>query len=141
MQHSKQRTGRLMLQVIAACVPGVAIATWFFGYGILLNIVLAAVFAVCLEAVLLRIRQRDVGLYLSDNSALVTAVLFGIAIPPGSPWWLVLMGITFSILIAKHLYGGLGQNPFNPAMCGDPLKTSPSSVPWSTTPMATVATG
>ena len=74
MQHSKQRTGRLMLQVIAACVPGVAIATWFFGYGILLNIVLAAVFAVCLEAVLLRIRQRDIGLHLSDNSALVTAV-------------------------------------------------------------------
>lgn len=118
MQHGKQSTGSLMLQVIAACIPGVFIATWFFGFGILINIALASAFAICLEASVLTIRQRDVRLHLGDNSALVTAVLFGIAIPPGSPWWLVLIGITFAIVVAKHLYGGLGQNPFNPAMCG-----------------------
>ena len=86
LQHGQRSTGRLMLLVIAACVPGVLIATWFFGFGVLINILLAAVMAVTLEAALLRLRNRDLGLHLGDNSALVTAVLFGIAVPPGSPW-------------------------------------------------------
>ena len=118
MQHSQRSTGRLMLLVIAACIPGVATATWYFGFGVLINIMLAASMAIVLEACALKLRGRDIRLHLSDNSALVTAVLFGIAMPPGASWWLVAMGIFFAIVIAKHIYGGLGQNLFNPAMCG-----------------------
>ncbi|MBT70765.1 MAG: electron transport complex subunit RsxD [Gammaproteobacteria bacterium] len=118
MQHGQLETNRLMLLVIAACLPGVGIGTWFFGYGIIINITLAVLAAMVLEAMLLTLRKRDLKFYLSDNSALVTAVLFGIAMPPGSPWWLVLAGIAFAIVIGKHAYGGLGQNAFNPAMCG-----------------------
>ena len=118
MQHSQRSTGRLMLLVIAACIPGVATATWYFGFGVLINIMLAASMAIILEACALKLRGRDMRQHLSDNSALVTAVLFGIAMPPGASWWLVAMGIFFAIVIAKHIYGGLGQNLFNPAMCG-----------------------
>jgi electron transport complex protein RnfD len=49
---------------------------------------------------------------------LVTAFLLCIALPPYSPWWLIAIGIASAILMAKHLYGGLGYNPFNPAMVG-----------------------
>jgi electron transport complex protein RnfD len=56
--------------------------------------------------------------YLGDYSAVVTAMLLGMAIPPYAPWWVTLIGIFFAIPIAKHLYGGMGFNPFNPAMVG-----------------------
>jgi electron transport complex protein RnfD len=56
--------------------------------------------------------------YLTDGSALVTAFLLALALPPFSPWWLTLVAVSFSIIFAKHLYGGLGSNPFNPAMVG-----------------------
>ncbi|HAJ76331.1 MAG TPA: electron transport complex subunit RsxD [Gammaproteobacteria bacterium] len=118
MQHGQLETNRLMLLVIAACLPGVGIGTWFFGYGIIINITLAALAALVLEAMLLTLRKRELKFYLGDNSALVTAMLFGITMPPGSIWWMVLAGIAFAIVIGKHAYGGLGQNAFNPAMCG-----------------------
>lgn len=107
-----------MKLVLLALTPGIAVAVWFFGFGVLLNIVIAALSAVGLEAAILRLRGMDISIHLSDNSALLTAVLFGIAVPPGSPYWLVITGIFFAIVVAKHAYGGLGQNPFNPAMCG-----------------------
>jgi|TARA_B100002003_G_scaffold186634_1_gene175108 electron transport complex protein RnfD len=107
-----------MLWVIAACLPGIAASTWFFGWGLLLNILVVMVFAVLLEAVMLKLADKPVKTHLADNSALVTGLILGIAIPPGSPWWLLFTGICFAIVVAKHLYGGLGQNPFNPAMCG-----------------------
>ena len=118
MQFGKLKTGRIMLIVFAALLPGISITTWFFGWGLLINLMLASILAYSLEALALNIQKRPVKGSLSDNSALVTAVLFGITVPPGSSWWLILLGITFAILIAKHAYGGLGQNPFNPAMCG-----------------------
>ena len=53
-----------------------------------------------------------------DYSAVVTAWLLALAIPPLSPWWMIVVGTLFAIVIAKQLYGGLGYNPFNPAMIG-----------------------
>lgn len=61
-------------------------------------------------------RKRPPILSLRDNSALVTGMLIAVAIPPLSPWWILAIGIFFAIIIGKHLYGGLGQNLFNPAM-------------------------
>jgi len=104
-----------MSLVIMACIPGICMSTWFFGYGLIINIVLAACCALAFEAAALLLRSRSL-MQLKDNSALLTAVLFAIAIPPGSPWWLVVTGIFVAIVLVKHLYGGLGQNPFNPAM-------------------------
>lgn len=117
LQHGSTSTQAIMLQVIFACAPGILLATWFFGYGLLLNLLVAAGFAIATETALLASRGRDFRAGLLDYSALVTAVLLAISLPPGSPWWLVGFGSIFAIAIAKHAFGGLGQNPFNPAMC------------------------
>lgn len=112
------RVDRVMLQVILALIPGALAMVWFFGWGIAINMVLASLFAISAEAVALKLRRRRVLPVLRDLSAPVTALLFALAVPPTLPWWLTLMGILFAILVVKQLYGGLGYNPFNPAMAG-----------------------
>lgn len=108
----------IMLKVLLALVPGIFAYTWVYGGGILVTISLATMTALLSEAILLRIRQRPIRPYLSDLSAVVTAWLLALALPPLAPWWLVVVGTLFAIVIAKQLYGGLGYNPFNPAMVG-----------------------
>lgn len=105
-----------MQLVLLACVPGIIALTLSFGFGTLTNIALSSLFCLAFEAAFLTIRKRPVAFYLNDYSALVTAVLLGIALPPYSSWWLILVGCFFAIVVAKQLYGGLGYNPFNPAM-------------------------
>jgi len=108
----------VMLQVILALIPAIAAHAWFFGPGILIQIVLAATFAVVFEALMLAVRKKPLKLFLGDFSALLTAILFSLCIPPLAPWWISFFGMLFAIVIAKHLYGGLGYNMFNPAMVG-----------------------
>ncbi len=105
-----------MLQLLLALVPAVVGIVYFFGPGVLITMTLAIVVALLAEALMLKLRNRPLKPFLSDGSAIVTAVLLAIALPPLAPWWLVTIGILFAIIFAKHLYGGLGYNPFNPAM-------------------------
>ena len=116
--HNPNTTQRVMRDVLLATLPGVAVLTWLFGLGTLSNIIIASAFALGFEAIILKLRKRPVAFYLKDLSALVTAILLAVAMPPGSSWWLIAVGMVASIIIAKHLYGGLGYNPFNPAMVG-----------------------
>ena len=109
---------RLMIQVIIALLPGTLVYAWHFGPGVLINIALAVLFALMFEAAILKMRARPVMPHLTDFSAVVAAWLFALCLPMHSPWWLVLVGIGFSMIAGKHLYGGLGFNPFNPAMVG-----------------------
>lgn len=106
----------VMLQVLLALVPGVLAYSWFFGPGILIQIILATGFALLFEALMLRWRGRGLKPFINDYSAVVTAVLFALCIPPLAPWWISCVAMLFAIGFAKHLYGGLGQNVFNPAM-------------------------
>ncbi|HEY8084132.1 MAG TPA: RnfABCDGE type electron transport complex subunit D, partial [Methylophilaceae bacterium] len=108
----------VMLKVLLALVPGIIAYVWAFGSGILVNLIIGSVVALLAEASVLQIRKRPVMPFLLDGSALVTAWLLALALPPLAPWWLIVVGMIFAIVIAKHLYGGLGQNPFNPAMIG-----------------------
>lgn len=112
------RTQQVMLQVILACVPGLAVQTLFFGWGNLINVFWCVLLAVAAEAAVLRLRQRSIGFAVGDLSAVLTGVLLGLALPPFAPWWTSLVAILFAIVFAKQLYGGLGNNPFNPAMVG-----------------------
>lgn len=107
-----------MLQVLLAMIPAVFAMVYFFGPAVLINITLALVVALASEAVMLKIRKRPVKPFITDGSAAVTAILLAVAIPPLAPWWLTTIGVMFAIVFAKHLYGGLGYNPFNPAMVG-----------------------
>lgn len=111
-------TSRVMQWVIMATFPGFIALSYFFGWGTFINLIIACSTALLSEAFVLRLRQRPVMHYLKDYSALVTAVLLGLALPPYAPWWLVVVGTVTAIVLAKQLYGGLGLNPFNPAMIG-----------------------
>lgn len=108
----------VMRRVLYALLPGTAAMTYYFGWGVLINILLAAATAVAAEAVMLAVRRRPLGLFLGDYSAVVTAALLALALPPLAPWWLTVLGVLFAVVLGKHLYGGLGYNPFNPAMVG-----------------------
>ncbi len=110
--------GTIMFKVLAALVPGIIAYVWMFGGGVLVTIALATATALAAEAVMLKIRKRPIQPFLLDFSAIVTAWLLALAIPPLAPWWLIVVGTLFAIVIAKQLYGGLGFNPFNPAMIG-----------------------
>ncbi|MDP5240672.1 RnfABCDGE type electron transport complex subunit D [Uliginosibacterium sp. 31-16] len=107
---------RVMLKVLAALVPAIAVYVWQFGPAILVKLVLATATALVCESVMLKLRGKPQALFLTDLSAIVTAWLIALAFPPLAPWWVVVTGTALAIVVAKHLYGGLGQNPFNPAM-------------------------
>jgi Na+-translocating ferredoxin:NAD+ oxidoreductase subunit D len=111
-------TARMMRQVVYALLPGMAVYVFFFGWGLLVQAAIAVAVALAGEAAVLRLRRRPLRPYLADGSAAVTALLLALAIPPLAPWWVTALGAFFAIVIAKHLYGGLGHNPFNPAMVG-----------------------
>jgi Na+-translocating ferredoxin:NAD+ oxidoreductase subunit D len=109
---------KIMLKVLLALIPGIAAYVWVFGGGVLVTIALATATALLAEAAMLKIRRRPIAPFLSDYSAVITAWLLALAIPPLAPWWLIVVGTLFAIVVAKQLYGGLGYNPFNPAMIG-----------------------
>ncbi|MDB1123451.1 electron transport complex subunit RsxD [Vibrio algarum] len=114
--HNRKSTKDLMKWVAIAAIPGLLTQTYFFGWGTLIQMLLALVVAVLLESAVMLFRKRSPLSALRDYSVIVTAWLLAVAIPPLSPWWMMVIGLCFAVVIAKQLYGGLGQNPFNPAM-------------------------
>ena len=116
--HNQRQTSRIMLLVTLATIPGIAAQLWFFGWGTLIQLILAIVSALLAEGLVLKLRKQSVSTVLADNSALLTGLLLAISIPSFAPWWMVVLGTVFAVIIAKQLYGGLGHNPFNPAMIG-----------------------
>lgn len=118
--HTRQRrtTAKLMQLVLLAMIPGVLAQWYFFGWGVVLQLILAISTAYAVEAVCVHARERSSMAALRDNTALVTAALLAVSIPPLAPWWVIVIGVAFAIIVVKHLYGGVGQNLFNPAMAG-----------------------
>jgi electron transport complex protein RnfD len=106
----------VMLRVVAALLPGIAAYVWCFGPAVLVQLALASTTALAAEAAVLHMRGKPVWLFVSDGSALVTAALLALSLPPTAPWWIVVVATLFALVVVKHLFGGLGQNPFNPAM-------------------------
>lgn len=112
------RVRGVMAAVLLALLPGIAACAGFFGPGVLVQIALACAFALGFEAMMLRLRGVPAAPFLGDLSAPVTATLYALCIPPLTPWWITLLAMAAAIVLAKHLYGGLGHNLFNPAMVG-----------------------
>ncbi len=108
----------VMRQVLFALVPAALAHVWYFGPGLVFNLLVAGLFCVGGEALMMRARGRHPMDGLSDLSALVTAALLAFALPSLTPWWVTATGALFAVVVAKHLYGGLGFNIFNPAMAG-----------------------
>jgi electron transport complex protein RnfD len=115
-QHQRRTTNQIMRLVIYTALPGLLVQTWFFGWGAIIHFIIAAIVAVVAEASILELRKKDFEKAVSDGSAVLTALLLAISIPPMAPWWISVIGAFFAIAIVKQLYGGLGFNIFNPAM-------------------------
>jgi len=106
----------LMLDVLIGLVPVVAAAVWFFGISAVLVLVSATAGAVLTEWIAgPRPHGRNP---LRDNSAVLTGVLLGLTLPPGVPLWIAFVGGVVAIGLGKAVFGGLGQNLFNPALVG-----------------------
>lgn len=116
--HSQRTTSQVMRLVCYATIPGIAVHLMYFGWGILFQLVLAIATALLTEALCLQARHRASKPILKDNTALLTAVLLALSIPSLAPWWIIVIGTFFAIAIVKQVYGGVGQNIFNPAMAG-----------------------
>lgn len=132
---------QLMKQVLYGLLPAVITLLYFYGWGVLINLLLAIVFALSLEAVALWVRGKPVKAFIKDFSAIVTACLFALTLPPLVSWWLILLGLFFAIVVAKHLYGGIGYNPFNPAMIGYAVLIVSFPLQMSQWPGASIVTG
>lgn len=109
---------RVMAELLVALAPATIAYIWFFGPGIIFNMAICVAVACLAEVAMLAARGRPSVAQLSDLTAVVTAVLLAFALPPLTPWWVAATGAAFAIVFAKQLYGGLGYNPFNPAMAG-----------------------
>ena len=105
-------TPKIMWNVVGSLVPVVAASAWFFGPSALLVILAATVGALLPE------RLWGHRGSLGDGSAVITGVLLGLTLPPGLPLWMAFLGGVFGIALGKLVFGGLGQNVFNPALLG-----------------------
>jgi len=110
--RSQDSVPRIMWHVVASLVPVVLAATWFFGVSALLQIATATIAAVLTE------RATGKGGAIADGSATITGLLLGLTLPAGLPLWMTALGAAFAIVFGKQVWGGLGQNVFNPALVG-----------------------
>ncbi len=107
---------RIMWSVVLALVPAFLGSIYFFGARALWLVLIGVVSAVITEAACQKIRRQPVT--VTDGSAAVTGILLAFCLPPGVPWWLPALGSAFAIAVGKQVFGGLGHNPFNPALLG-----------------------
>jgi electron transport complex protein RnfD len=110
--RSLDSTPRIMWHVVASLVPVIMSAAWFFGVSALLQIATAVVIALLTE------RATGKGGAIADGSATITGLLLGLSLPAGFPLWMTAVGAAFAIVFGKQIWGGLGQNVFNPALVG-----------------------
>jgi electron transport complex protein RnfD len=114
--RTENSINRIMYSVIAALVPSALAGVYLFGWSAIQVILVSIVVALITEAAMQKaIKQK---MTITDGSAILTALLLAMTLPPGSPWWMTALGSFFAIAIGKQIYGGLGYNPFNPALVG-----------------------
>jgi len=116
--YGENHVSIMMFTVMLATIPAFIAQIFFFGWGTLIHVVLAIFIALIAEAFILKLRHKPIQTTLWDGSAALTGLLLGLALPSIAPWWITFTAVVFAIIFAKHLYGGLGYNPFNPAMVG-----------------------
>ena len=114
--HAQASVGRIMATVMLALTPATLFGFWLYGWPAINLWVVSLSVAVLAEAASLRIMGRPLRGALLDGSGLLTAWLLALSLPPWAPWWLAAVGSLFAIVLGKQIFGGLGQNLFNPAM-------------------------
>jgi len=113
--RSRMTIENAMYGVILALLPGLAVGVYYFGPNALRVLFLSILGCLFFEGAFLKMRGKDLG-PLKDGSALLTGILLAMNVPAGLPSWMVLVGAGIAIGLGKQVYGGLGYNPFNPAL-------------------------
>ena len=114
--HAPLSVSAIMGHVILALLPATAFGIYLFGWPALNLLIITLITVLVAEAACLRLMHRPIAPFLKDNSALVTGWLIALSLPPWAPWWIAVVGGLFAIVIGKQIFGGIGQNLFNPAM-------------------------
>lgn len=104
---------RYMSLVIAALVPSFIAAVYFFGWRILIMLLVSYAAGAVVEVLFAVVRKEEV-----NEGFLVTGFIFPLVLPPGLPLWMVAVGVIFGVLVGKEVFGGTGRNLFNPALVG-----------------------
>lgn len=138
--HSPDSVPSAMRDVVIALVPALVAALYFFRLPALLVILACVASAYLSEIVCLKVMKKESP--TGEGSAVVTGVLLAFCLPPTLPLWMAALGSAFCIVVAKHLFGGLGQNIFNPALVGRAflLASFPVAMTKWTTPLDGVTT-
>lgn len=114
--HKNKSVQRSMMLVMAALLPATAYGFYLFGWPSIILFFLTIGSAFIFEVICLKIAGRSISVFAFDGSAILTAWLLAASLPPWAPWWIAVVGAGIAIIIGKQVYGGLGQNVFNPAM-------------------------
>jgi electron transport complex protein RnfD len=112
--HSGETTGQVMRAVILSLLPASLVSVYYFGLPALALLLLCLVSCVAFEVLCQKMMARPIT--VADGSAALTGLLLALNLPPACPWWMALLGSAVAIIVAKQVYGGLGHNPFNPAL-------------------------
>jgi electron transport complex protein RnfD len=112
-----QSVKRLMYGVVLSLVPAFLVSVYLFGAGALVVTLVSIVSCVLFEWAIQKFILKT-GIRITDGSALVTGMLLAFNLPSNLPWWMIVIGALFAIGVGKMTYGGLGNNPFNPALVG-----------------------
>jgi electron transport complex protein RnfD len=115
--NSDQSVDKLMYGVVISLVPAFAVTLYVFGIGALITTAISIVSCVLAEMIIQKF-VLNTEVKIRDGSAIVTGLLLAFNLPSNLPWWMVILGALFAIGIGKMTYGGLGNNPFNPALVG-----------------------
>ncbi|TXT26774.1 MAG: RnfABCDGE type electron transport complex subunit D [Gallionellaceae bacterium] len=116
--HGFSSVQKTMFTVLLALAPATAFNLYLFGWPAILLFTITVGACVAIEAVCLQLAGKPVGATLADCSAVLTGWLLAMSLPPWAPWWVGVLAAIFAIALAKHAFGGIGQNVFNPAMVG-----------------------
>ncbi|HHY03568.1 MAG TPA: RnfABCDGE type electron transport complex subunit D [Thermoanaerobacterales bacterium] len=114
--HSGDSVQKIMLSVAGALMLPTVGGIYFFGFRALNLVIITTIAALLTEAIFQKLRGKDIT--INDGSALVTGMLLALNLPPGLPYWMAVVGAIIAIALGKQIYGGLGTNPFNPALIG-----------------------
>lgn len=115
--HANVSTRSLMHDVIIALTPAIVVSVLFYGWSELLILAVSVASCVLLEWAITKYMLKAPST-IGDMSAVVTGLLLAMNLPSTTPWWVVFIGALVSIGVAKMTFGGIGQNPFNPAITG-----------------------
>jgi electron transport complex protein RnfD len=114
--HAKASISRTMGLVMLALLPATLFSLYQFGWPAIFLFLVTIGACLLLEAFSLRIAGKPIKIFLMDGSALLTGWLLAMTLPPWAPWWIGVVGAFLAIVIGKQVFGGIGQNLFNPAM-------------------------